>query len=43
MEKEIDEVLQAFDAAHPESKVDDVGWEGWIKITADDLRDYQGR
>lgn len=40
---ELDEILQEFDKAHPDADVDDVGWEGWPKITADDLRDYQGR
>jgi len=39
-EMTLDEILQECDTAYPDAEVN---WEGWLKITADDLRDYQGR
>lgn len=39
-QNELDRILAEFDAAHPNLEP---MFEGWPPITADDLKDYQGR
>lgn len=38
----LEEIIEEFDRKH--GKIDvSLYWEGWRKITAEDLKDYQGR
>lgn len=39
-DKTLDEIIAEFEQKHPEAKV---MWEGWKKITADDIADYTGK
>lgn len=40
--KSLDDIIDEFDQQHGEIDVS-LQWEGWRKITAEDLKDYQNR